>query len=63
MRKYLYAQMLLDIMTVMKRPTPELKSTARAWSIHRAAIPDTLADDIGRHCNLNRKGPGEAAGK
>jgi hypothetical protein len=49
MRKYIYAQMLLDIMTVMKRPTPELKSTARAWLMHAATIPDMLADDVGHH--------------
>lgn len=42
MRKYIYAQMLLDVMSSMKRPTPELKATARAWLMHGSAIPDTM---------------------
>lgn len=44
MRKYVYAQMLLDIMTAMKRPTSELKATARSWLAHGSTVPDILTD-------------------
>lgn len=46
MRKYLYAQMLLDIMTAMKRPAPEVKTTARAWLARGSEVPDLMDDGV-----------------
>ena len=44
MRKYIYAQTLLDLMSATSRPAREVKGTARSWLKNAIDVPEQMDD-------------------